>query len=160
MSDQDAAALTAAESLVEQFEGFSATPYPDPGTGAEPWTIGYGSTRDVDGNPVTPNTPAITREEAQRLALRDMRGALDAVKCAISVPLTSDEEGALIDFAYNLGAGNLRASTLLRLLNAGDYAGAADQFELWDHAGGRVMAGLLRRRLAERALFLAGGSAA
>ena len=156
----DTAALAKAEALVEQFEGFSATPYPDPGTGAEPWTIGFGSTRDAAGDPVTPNTPPVTVDQARRLALRDMRAALEAVKSAVSVPVTADEEGALIDFTYNLGKGNLDASTLLRLLNAGDYAGAAAQFERWDHAGGRVMAGLLRRRLAERDLFLAQGTIA
>jgi lysozyme len=71
----------------------------------------------------------------------------------VKVALTPFQEGALADFVYNLGATNFRASTLLRLLNAGDYAGAAAQFDKWDMAGGRVLSGLLRRRQAETALF-------
>ena len=151
-------ALGAAENLVEQFEGFSATPYPDPSSGGYPWAIGFGSTRDAAGQPVTPDTPPVTLDQARRLVLRDLRAALATIEGAVVVPLTVDEEAALLDFTYNLGAGNLLGSTLLRLLNAGDYAGAAAQFERWDHAGGHVMAGLLRRRLAERDLFLNPGT--
>ena len=69
------------------------------------------------------------------------------------VPLTIDEKIALLDFIYNLGGGNFRSSTLLRKLNAGDYAGAAAEFDNWDHAGGKVLAGLLKRRQAETDLF-------
>ncbi|MCF3948709.1 lysozyme [Acidiphilium iwatense] len=73
----------------------------------------------------------------------------------VTVPLNPNQQAALIDFVYNLGAGNFRASTLLRLLNAGDFARAVRQFTLWDHADGRVLPGLLRRREAEAALFAA-----
>ena len=142
-----------AEGMAEGFEGFSATPYQDP---VGVWTIGYGSTRDIGGNPVSGATLAVTAEGARQLLLRDMRSAMQAVEGDVKVPLSTDEEAALIDFTYNLGAGALRASTLLRLLNAGDYAGAAGQFDLWDHAGGRVLAGLLRRRAAEKAMFQRG----
>ena len=156
MSDtpQDTAALGEAESMVERFEGFRSVPYPDPATGGAPWAVGFGSTRDAAGNPVTTDTPSVTIDEARRLALRDMRAALAAIKTDVTVPLTTMEEAALIDFCYNLGIGNFGSSTLLRLLNQGDYAGAAAQFARWDRADGRVLAGLLRRRIAERDLFL------
>ena len=69
------------------------------------------------------------------------------------MPLTIDEKIALLDFIYNLGAGKFRSSTLLKKLNAGDYNGAAAEFDNWDHAGGKVLAGLLKRREAETKLF-------
>ena len=140
----------AAVDLVCQFEGFSATPYRDP---VGIWTIGYGSTRDFVGNPVTENTPPVTDAQARELVARDLSAACQSVRELVRVPLTTGEEAALDDFVYNLGAGNLRISTLLRLLNAGDYAAAAAQFPRWDMAGGHALAGLLRRREAEANLF-------
>jgi lysozyme len=81
------------------------------------------------------------------------KAALEIAR-VVKVWLTVDETAALQDFVYNLGIGNFESSTLLRKLNAGDYAGAAAQIDLWDHAGGRVVAGLLRRRQVGTALFL------
>jgi lysozyme len=149
----DPTAVNAAEGLVTAFEGFSACPYQDP---AGVWTIGYGSTRDANGNPVCATTPNITQATARKLVDRDLRSAFAEVAGDVKVALTPFQEGALADFVYNLGAGNFRSSTLLRLLNAGDYAGAAAQFDRWDMAGGRVLAGLLRRRQAETELFTKG----
>ena len=74
----------------------------------------------------------------------------------MTVPLTQNEFDTLADFAFNAGCGAFAGSTMLKLLNAGNYAGAAGQFELWDHAAGKVVAGLLRRRDAEEAEFKAG----
>jgi GH24 family phage-related lysozyme (muramidase) len=91
-----------------------------------------------------PYTSAITEAEACALVKRDLTASNITVSSVCHVPLTADERAALDDFVYNLGAGNFRSSTLLKLLNAGDYAGAASQFDLWDHAGGVVLAGLLR----------------
>jgi lysozyme len=139
-----------AVNLVTEFEGFSACPYQDP---AGVWTIGYGSTRDANGNPVCSTTPSITVTAARSLVDRDLRAAFAEVAADVKVALTPFQEGALADFVYNLGATNFRSSTLLRLLNAGDYAGAAAQFDRWDMAGGKVLAGLLRRRQAEDALY-------
>jgi lysozyme len=150
----DPTAVNAAEGLVTEFEGFSAVPYQDP---AGVWTIGYGSTRDANGgNPVCSTTPRITVATARSLVDRDLRAAFAEVAGDVKVALTPFQEGALADFVYNLGATNFRSSTLLRLLNAGDYAGAAAQFDRWDMAGGRVLAGLLRRRQAETELFTKG----
>ena len=140
--------------MLKQFEGFRADPYPDPATGGEPWTIGYGSTRDLQGIPVGPNTPPITEVQASQLAMLDMLAAFNAEASAIKVPLTAHEQAAIEDFIYNIGAGNFRDSTLLRLINQKQMALAAKQFELWDRADGRVMAGLLRRRIAEEQTFV------
>ncbi|KQD16250.1 lysozyme [Acinetobacter baumannii] len=70
------------------------------------------------------------------------------------MPLTQNQFDALVSLAYNIGSGAFKGSTLLKLLNKGDYKGAADQFLVWNKAGGKVMKGLVRRREAERALFL------
>ncbi len=152
MPDDDADEI--ALGLLKEFEGFRAEPYPDPATGGEPWTIGYGSTRDGQGMNITPATPPITEAQAALLAERDMREAFESVADAIKTPLTRHERAAIEDFIYNVGAGNFRNSTLLRLINLGKFALAAKQFEAWDHADGKIMAGLLRRRLSEEQIFL------
>ena len=140
--------------LVRKFEGFSAEPYPDPISGGEPWAIGYGSTRDLLGRIITRDTPAITETEASQLAMLDMFTAFSEVAAAIKVPLSQHEQAAIEDFIYNVGAGNFKDSTLLRLINQNELALAAKQFELWDHANGKIVSGLLRRRLAEEQIFL------
>jgi len=140
----------AAVELVTEFEGFSAKPYQDP---VGVWTIGYGSTRDANGHPITATTPVVTEGQAKALVTRDLMAAAQGVDSMVKVHLTDNERAALQDFTYNLGVGNLRTSTLLRKLNAGDLEGAAAEFVKWDMAGGKVLAGLLRRRQAETALF-------
>lgn len=152
MRDPDVIAQETAGKLTQDFEGFSATPYQD---SAGVWTYLYGSTRDLDGNPVRPDTPPGDQTLGLALLARDLRSAIETIQSDVHVPLTDGEEEALADFIYNIGQGNFERSTLLRMLNAGDYAGAADQFERWNMAGGKVLAGLVRRRAAERALFLA-----
>lgn len=138
------------ETFIIPFEGFSSTPYRD---AAGTWTIGYGSTRDDTNAPVTQTTPPITRATAEALARRDLASARQTVTHAVTVPLTPNQQAALIDFVYNLGAGNFLRSTLLRLLNNGDYKAAAAQFPRWDLANGCLLPGLRRRREAEAALF-------
>ncbi len=146
MSPTDEAAFTAG------FEGFRGSPYLD--VAGVP-TYGYGSTRDGNGNPVTLHTPAITEAEARVLLARDLARADHTVSLDVHIPLTPTQRTALADFVYNLGAGAFGGSTLLKKLNAGDLTGAAAEFDKWDHAGGREVAGLLRRREAERQAFLA-----
>lgn len=148
----DSAISIAAVKLVQPFEGFSAVPYQDP---VGVWTIGFGSTRDASGAPVCATTPPVTRAQALALVERDLAAASAAVATHVTVPLNPNQKAALIDFVYNLGAGNFCGSTLLRLLNAGDFTKAVKQFIRWDHAGGEVLPGLLRRREAEAALFAA-----
>ena len=137
-------------SLTEQFEGLRLTAYQDQ---VGVWTIGYGHT----GPDVTPEQ-TITMAEAQALLAQDVSSAVSCVNTVITVKLTQQEFDALVDFIFNLGIGSFKGSTMLRNLNAGDFTGAVAQFDLWDRAGGAVVAGLLRRRQAEAALFNAGDS--
>lgn len=137
--------------LIRQFEGFSAKPYKCP---ADVWTIGYGSTRYADGRAVASSDPNITEQAAGALVLATLGAYESAVNDSVKVQLSQNEFDALVDFAYNVGAGNLRSSTLLKKLNAGDRAGSADEFLKWNKGGGKVLPGLVRRREAERKLFL------
>jgi len=135
--------------LTEQFEGVRLTAYPDPGTGGDPWTIGYGHTgADIHAG------LTITQAQAEEYLRQDVQKAAANVNTHVKVEITQDEFDALVDFAFNCGCGNLDTSTLLKKLNAGDHEGAAQEFLKWDMAGGHHMAGLLRRRQAEAALFL------
>lgn len=95
----------------------------------------------------------VTQAQADALLLRDVQSAVDAVNRLVTVDLDQAEFDALVDFAFNVGIGALTSSTLLRDLNDGDFVGAADRFDEWDHAGGKVVAGLLRRRRAEMVMF-------
>ena len=130
--------------LIKSFEGLRLSAYRCP---ADIPTIGYGTTAGVKMG------QTITKERAEELLCEDVKRFETQVLRLVKVPLTQGQFDALTSFVYNLGAGNLSNSTLLRLLNAGDYAGAAAQFERWNKAGGKVLAGLVRRRAAERALF-------
>jgi lysozyme len=91
----------------------------------------------------------ITLDEANSLLLQDVQNAVDYVNSLVIVPLTQNEFDALVDFCFNCGYAAFAGSTMLKLLNAGNYQGAAEQFDSWDHAGGKVVAGLLRRRQIE-----------
>lgn len=142
-----------AAKFIEPFEGFSANPYPDPVSGGEPYTIGYGSTKDMNGNPVTLSTPPVTPAAASLLLMRDLHSAILTIANSVKVPLTTVEWIALSSFVYNVGAGNFASSTLLKLLNYGNYYAAAQQFQCWDLHNGKIISGLLRRRLAEASEF-------
>lgn len=139
--------------LIKQFEGCRLTAYPDPGTGGDPWTIGYGWTHPVDGKPVRPGM-TIDEVTADRLLKTGLVGYENDVLKVVRVKLTQGQFDALVSFAYNVGSRALSTSTLLKKLNAGDIKGAADEFLRWNKSGGKVMNGLTRRREAERALFL------
>lgn len=134
--------------LIKSAEGLRLKAYPDPGTGGLPWTIGYGSTSGVTRNMV------ITEAQAEQMLAEDLVRFERIVERAVRVPVTQGQFDALVSFTYNVGEGNFTKSTLLRKLNAGDTAGAAEQFSRWVHAGGKVLSGLVKRRAAERALFL------
>lgn len=137
--------------IVEECEGYSAAPYRCPAGVA---TIGFGTTHYEDGRAVSMDDPSITRDRAEELLLFEIQQKCEPViNHAVSVPLTQGQFDALADFAYNLGTGALRSSTLLRKLNAGDYAGAAAEFDKWTHADGKTLPGLVKRRALERALF-------
>jgi hypothetical protein len=100
----------------------------------------------------------ITKEEAEKLLRKDVARFEDAVNSLVKVSLNQGQFDALVSFAFNLGSGALAESTLLRLLNAGDYEGAAAQFDRWVKAGAVTLEGLVRRRNAEEALFRCGGA--
>lgn len=136
--------------LIKQFEGCKLTAYQD---SVGVWTIGYGWTRPVDGKPIRAGM-TIKQETAERLLKTGLVSYESDVSRLVKVGLTQGQFDALVSFTYNLGARSLSTSTLLRKLNAGDYAGAADEFLRWNKAGGKVLNGLTRRREAERALFL------
>ena len=137
--------------LIKQFEGFSAKPYLCP---AGVPTIGYGATYYPDGRRVTMADRPVSEADATAM-LRSMLASYEAgVSRYVQVPLTQGQFDALVSFAYNLGLSALKGSTLLRLVNARDYAGAAAQFGRWNRAGGKVLPGLTRRREAERVMFL------
>jgi len=111
------------------------------------WTIGWGHTFGVSQGDVC------TQEQADAWLVEDMAASEADVNTHVKVSLTQGEFDALCDFAFNLGRGALNNSTLLKDLNAGDYLTAAAEFEKWDHAGGKVVAGLLLRREDEEAEF-------
>ena len=136
--------------LIKQFEGCKLTAYQD---SVGIWTIGYGWTQPVDGKPIRAGM-TIKQETAERLLKTGLVSYESDVSRLVKVGLTQGQFDALVSFTYNLGARSLSTSTLLRKLNAGDYAGAADEFLRWNKAGGKILNGLTRRREAERALFL------
>ena len=141
--------------LCKQFEGFRTAPYLCPAGVA---TIGYGNTFYGGGARVTLQDKSITQADAELLLVRSISTAyLPAVlKASPGLIAHPEKLGALTDFAYNLGAARYRASTLRKLVDAQDWEGAADEFLKWNKSGGKVLGGLVRRREAERMLFLSG----
>lgn len=138
-----------AEKLLESFEGCVLEAYRD--IRGIP-TIGYGHTRGVKMGDM------ITGETAGLLLLEDLDVAVDAINDAVKVPLTQNQFDALCSFVYNIGVGAFRSSTMLKRINAGDFAGAAAEFPRWKRAGAIESPGLLRRRMAEQALFMKGAA--
>jgi lysozyme len=132
-------------SLTEGSESCRLTAYPDP---VGIWTIGYGHT----GPDVYPGL-VITPERAVELLRQDMANAEHAVNAYVTAPLTQHQFDALVDFTFNVGAGNFLHSSLLKYLNAKDYTAAQGEFQRWDFANGKKLPGLTARRAAEAALF-------
>jgi lysozyme len=137
--------------FVMEHEGLRLEPYRDV---AGYWTIGVGHLVAQDRG--APRPPSITRAEAMELLRVDLLKAASSVLRLVAVPLSDGQYTALLSFVFNLGGGALQASTLLRRLNQADYIGTAAEFPRWNKAGGRVVSGLTRRRLAERRLFASG----
>lgn len=133
--------------LIREFEGCVLKAYPDPGSGGDPWTIGIGHTQGVVPGMV------ITDKQADEFLREDLAGAEIDVAQIVKVPLVQGQYDALVSFVFNLGRGNLANSTLLKMLNAGQYIQASAQFPRWNQGPNGTMPGLTRRRNAERALF-------
>jgi lysozyme len=129
---------------IKSFEGLRLKSYQDS-------VNVYGTTRGI-GPGMT-----ITTEQAERMLMNDIARFEPELDALVKVPLSKNQWDAMMSFIYNLGGANLGSSTLLNLLNAGDYSAAADQFPRWNKAGGQVLAGLTKRRAAERQMFLGGG---
>lgn len=148
------------ERLVERFEGWSETPYLDE---AGLWTIGYGHLIVAgDGYWHPEHNPdgikKIDRAQGAAQLAKDMRTAENAVSQYVTVPITENQRAALVSLAFNIGAGAFGGSTLVKKLNAGDVAGAAEQFKVWNKVtkDGTLVAsaGLTSRRATERETFL------
>jgi len=133
--------------LTKGFEGLRLEAYQDC---AGNWTIGYGHA----GASVLPGQ-SISEPEAEKLLQADLAEAVACVNQAVRAVISQGQFDAMVDFCFNAGRGNFVQSTLLRKVNSGDLQGAAGQFALWVHAGGEIVAGLLRRRNAEAAMFAA-----
>lgn len=138
-----------AKALVRRFEGLSLTRYVD-ASGLP--HIGY-------GHLIQPGEDwqSITTGQAEWLLDQDLAWAVKCVRDSVTAPLTENERAALTSFVYNVGCGAFKDSTLLRLLNAGNDAAAADEFLRWNKAGGEVVQGLVDRRFIERDVFLGVG---
>ena len=136
--------------LIKSFEGFCGKPYICP---AGVPTIGYGSTRYEDDTPVKLTDPTIDEHKAMVIMYATLRQYEDAVHRYVQIELNQDQFDALVDFAYNCGAQNLRTSTMLKYINAGDFKKAQAEFSKWVNGGGKKLPGLVRRREAERILF-------
>jgi lysozyme len=131
--------------LLEESEGCELTTYQD---AAGVWTIGYGHTAGVEPG------QTITQQEANDFLEADLQSVCEAVQVMCEVELTPNQFSALVDFAYNVGTNALASSTLMRLVNNGDFNTAANQFERWVFANGQALPGLVTRRQREKELFL------
>jgi lysozyme len=148
--------LTAAgANLIKHFEGCHKRVGPDRYQAyvcpAGVLTIGFGITR-ADKYKFGPNT-IWSMADCDEAFVDSMREYEAAVHRMVTVALQPWQYDALVSFCFNCGPGNLQKSTLLRKLNAGDYAGAALEFHRWNKGGGKVLNGLVRRRASEALLF-------
>lgn len=167
--------------LIRSFEGCKLKAYADPASrlGTElrkplnarqsgweqfsggPWTVGWGSTgidpfhTGPDGKPLAIGPDTVwTQQQADQRQTEHLLETCESVAKLLKREVTDDQFAALVSFTYNCGVGSLKSSTLLQKLNRGDLLGAAEEFLKWNKAQGQVMAGLARRREAERRLFL------
>ncbi len=136
--------------LICGFEGLELKAYDD---GVGVWTIGYGTTIYPNGIKVK-RGDTCTLEQAKDYMAHDLQRFESAVCENIKVGLNQNQFDALVSLAYNIGIGAFSKSTLLKKLNAGDYKGTSNQFDVWVNAGGRRLDGLVKRRTKEKALFL------
>lgn len=150
--------ISIAVRLCKQFEGFSSKPYLCPAGVA---TIGYGSTYYSNGSKVKLTDPWITEPAAAELLYTELQHKyLPSVIRLCPILVTEAASGnfkrinAILDFVYNLGAGNLQISTLRKKINASDWEAAAVEIMKWNKGGGKILPGLVRRRTAERQLLL------
>tara|TARA_X000001036_G_scaffold380859_1_gene372539 strand:+ start:2244 stop:2669 length:426 start_codon:yes stop_codon:yes gene_type:complete len=130
--------------LIKHFEGCELEAYKCP---AGVWTIGYGHIKGVKEG------MTITEQQAEEMLKSELNEYEGYINNLVTAELNQNQFDAMVSWVYNLGGGNLKASTLLKVLNAGDYAGVPAQMMRWNKAGGKVLEGLTRRRQAEADLF-------
>ena len=130
--------------LIKKFEGCELEAYQ---CSAGVWTIGYGHTKGV-----TPSD-SISQEEAEQMLVDELHEYESYVNEYVTVALSQNQFDALVSWVYNLGPANLKASTMLKVLNSGEYEDVPAQIKRWNKAGGKVLEGLIRRREAEACLF-------
>lgn len=131
--------------LIKEYEGFRSVAYL---CAANIWTLGYGSTKGVKKGDVISE-----REASERLEKEVNEEYGKAVNDLVKVSLTQNQFDALVSLVYNIGVGNFKKSTVLKELNKKNYSAACEAIAMWNKGGGRVLAGLVRRRSAEQELF-------
>ena len=131
-------------SLIKEFEGCELTAYQD---SVGVWTVGYGHTKTAQKDMV------ITQEQAEDMLASDVHDHAVGVYKALKVNVEQHQFDAIVSLAFNVGVNAVRNSTLIKMINRGDDKLAAAQFDRWNKAGGKVLAGLTRRRSAERNMF-------
>ena len=137
--------------LIKQFEGCRLEAYKD---SVGVWTIGWGTTAAA-GVGIKPEAGMkITQDEADWYLEKTVAKFAEGVSDALRNNVTDNQFAACVSLAYNIGVPRFAASSVVKWINAGDFEGAANSFLLWNKAGGKVLKGLVRRREAERALFL------
>lgn len=137
--------------VIARCEGFRSRPYI---CSAGVWTVGLGSTRYLDGQPVRPTDPPITREHAYALAVEQLRREYLPAVLRLCPGIDSyDRLAGALSWTYNCGVDALRGSTLRRRINAGDWPGAQVEMRRWCRGGGRVLPGLVTRRAIEAGML-------
>jgi lysozyme len=136
--------------LIKRMEGLRLTAYRD---AVGVWTIGYGHTA-MAGAPEVRAGMTISNAEAHDILARDVEVFAKGVRAVVQIKLTDQQFSALVSFAYNVGLGGFKRSSVLAAVNAGDFDAVPRRLNLWTKAGGKVLPGLVRRRAAEGALFM------
>ena len=131
--------------LIKKFEGLELKAYK---CAAGVWTIGYGHTKDVQEG------DEWSESHADHMLEVELEEFEEYINDNVTVALSQNQFDALVSWVYNLGPANLKASTMLKVLNSGDYEGVPAQIQRWNKAGGKVLEGLIRRRKAEALLFI------
>lgn len=132
---------------LKRHEGLRLHAYPDPATGGEPWTIGYGRAHGIKQG------QQISAETAEQYLREDLQWVEDAIRETVTAPLTQGQYDAICSLIYNIGEGAWRGSTMLRRLNERQYMQAAAEFIRWNKANGKVLPGLTNRRVLEQKMF-------
>lgn len=140
------------DNILKKFEGCKLTAYKCP---AGIWTIGYGHT-SAAGAPEVKEGMIITQDQAEHILKTDLVKYETPVAALVKIPLSQNQFDVLVDFAYNAGVGNLKSSTLLKKVNAGNFDAVPDELMKWTKGGGKVLPGLVRRRQAEVSWWNAG----